>query len=57
MLGLKARIGVPEAPEHPALACRVVFQGSGVNTKAIVVVSATDAEATAWVPMGKFTLP
>jgi len=57
VLGLKARVGVPETPEHPGLACRVVFQGTAEKPSAIVSVSMTDASGKAWTTTGKFTLP
>jgi hypothetical protein len=57
VLGLKAKSGVPDQPEGPAVACRVQLTGSGAKTVATVLVGINDAQGTSWVPMGKFTLP
>ena len=56
MLGLKARAGVPERPEGPALACRVHL-APGARGDATVTVLASDSAGSAWEPQGKFTLP
>jgi len=56
VLGLKARAGVPDRPEGPALACRVRL-APGARGDATVTVLATDSAGSAWEPQGKFTLP
>ena len=56
VLGLKARAGVPDKPEGPALACRVRLV-PGSQGDATVTVLATDATGSAWEPRGQFALP
>src|SRR5207248_8421642 len=56
-LGLKAKAGVPARPDAPAVACKIVVDGSGAKPEATVFVATTDASAASWVAAGKFTLP
>jgi hypothetical protein len=51
-LGLKTRLGIPDQPEGPAIACRVRFDGD----EASVLVQSTDGRARHWVGSGKFAL-
>jgi hypothetical protein len=53
ILGLKATMGIPVTPRDPAVACTVQLGES----EAWVQTIATNATATAWVPIGKFSLP
>ena len=53
VLGLIAEIGIPARPEGPAVALRVRMSAFAAR----VLVHGSDAAATKWVPMGKFTLP
>jgi hypothetical protein len=53
VLGLKALKGVPAQPDTPAVACRIVVNGS----EATVRVTTSDGTASAWHPEGQFTLP
>src|SRR5262249_33898516 len=57
VLGLKAQAGVPERPEGPAVACKVVVSDATGRPEATVFVATSDANAASWVPAGKFTLP
>ena len=52
-LGLTTKLGIPEQPEGPAVACRVKFAA----TEATVQVVCSDATVSRWLPFGKFTLP
>jgi len=52
-LGLQAKVGIPDRPEGPAVACRVRLTG----TEATVQVASSDGTAAKWVPFGKFSLP
>jgi hypothetical protein len=52
-LGLKTKLGIPQQPEGPAVACRVKFG----EAEATVQVISSDGSATKWVPFGKFSLP
>ena len=53
VLGLPAKIGVPDAPDGPAVACRVRLG----RDEALVQVLGSSADATRWVSFGKFALP
>jgi hypothetical protein len=57
VLGLKAHAGVPDRPETPAVACRIVVGGTDAKPEATVHVATTDGEAASWVAVGKFDLP
>jgi hypothetical protein len=57
VLGLKARAGVPDQPQGPAVACRINVEGSSAKPQATVYVATSDGAAAAWVPAGKFDLP
>jgi hypothetical protein len=57
VLGLPTKAGVPTRPEGPAVACRLQIVGTAAKPEAQVQVAKTDATATAWVAVGKFTLP
>jgi hypothetical protein len=61
VLGLQVESGIPAQPEGPSVACHVQLVNSVTNgsakTEALVNVSASDGNGSAWVPMGKFTLP
>ncbi|MHB1561076.1 MAG: hypothetical protein ACYC61_26800, partial [Isosphaeraceae bacterium] len=52
VLGLTARIGVPERPQGPSVACRVQINGG----EALVQVASSDGNAQNWVAFGKFNL-
>jgi len=57
VLGLPVKSGVPTRPDGPSVACRVQLIGTAEKTEAQVQVAKSDGAATAWVPVGKFTLP
>jgi len=57
VLGLKAEAGVPERPETPAVACRIVVGGTETAPEATVFLATSDGGANAWQAAGKFTLP
>jgi hypothetical protein len=57
VLGLPVQPEVPSAPDGPSLACRISVSGTAEKAEALVQVSTTNADATAWSPAGKFTLP
>jgi hypothetical protein len=57
VLGLPAKSGVPTQPEGPAVACRLQIVGTAAKPEAQVQVAKSNATATAWVAVGKFTLP
>jgi len=57
VLGLPVKSAVPARPEGPAVACRIQLTGTAEKPEAQVVVLKSDGPATAWVPVGKFTLP
>jgi hypothetical protein len=57
MLGLVSKVGIPQRPEGPAIACKVRLSGTAANPEAVVQVSTSDASGRAWVNSGKFTLP
>jgi hypothetical protein len=52
VLGLTARETIPARPEAPAVACRIRLDGKS----ALVQVSASDAAAVSWTPVGKFSV-
>jgi hypothetical protein len=52
VLGLKVKIGIPEQPEGPSVACRVRLQGA----EALVQVASSDGPARHWLASGKFSL-
>lgn len=56
VLGLKVEAGVPSQPKGPSIACVVKLTGSATAPEARVAVSASDGAATAWTPMGQFSL-
>jgi hypothetical protein len=56
VLGLNAKAGVPDRPEGPAVACRIVVTGDA-KPEATVNVATTDGDAASWVAVGKFALP
>jgi len=51
-LGLKAKLGIGDRPEGPALACRVRLSGDD----AMVQVLSSDGAAQKWVAFGKFSV-
>jgi hypothetical protein len=53
VLGLIAEIGIPARPEGPAVALRVRMSSFSVW----VLVLASDAPATKWIPLGLFNVP
>ncbi len=57
MLGLVAKVGVPQRPEGPAIACKVRLSGTASNPEISVQVSTSDSSGRAWVNSGKFSLP
>ena len=57
VLGLSARSGVPATPDAPAVACKIVVEGTVEKPETTVFVATSDGAASAWVPTGKFTLP
>jgi hypothetical protein len=57
VLGLPARSGVPARPEGPAVACRIQIVGTVEKPEAQVQVVKSDATASDWVAVGKFTIP
>ena len=57
VLGLKAKSGVPAAPQGPAVACKVVVGGTADKPEATVYVATTDPTGMKWDPAGKFELP
>ena len=57
VLGLTAKLGIPQAPDSPAVACKIVVEGTSDKPAAIIFVANSDGSATSWVPTGKFTLP
>jgi len=57
VLGLPVKRVVPAKPEGPAVACRVQVTGTAEKPEAQVQVAKSDGNATAWVAVGKFTLP
>ena len=57
VLGLPVKSGVPSRPTGPAVACKVQLTGTAEKPEAQVQVAISDGAATAWVPVGKFTLP
>jgi len=57
VLGLPVKSTVPARPDGPALACRVQLIGTVEKPEAQVQVAKSDGAATAWVAVGKFTLP
>jgi len=56
VLGLPVKLGVPEKPEGPSVACRVQVIGTTEKPEAHVQVIKSDGAATSWVAVGKFTL-
>ena len=52
VLGLTAKEGVPDRPEGPALACRLVVSDAAVDVK----VQASHPSGSDWVPLGTFRL-
>ena len=52
VLGLRAKIGIPDRPEGPSVACQVRLQGG----EAQVQVASSDGPAQKWVAFGKFSL-
>jgi hypothetical protein len=56
VLGLKAKAGVPDRPEGPAIACRIIVDETAGKPEATVHVATTDGAAAEWLPAGKFTL-
>ena len=57
MLGLPVKPTVPSRPDAPGVACKVQLKGTAEAPEAQVQVAISDGPATAWVPVGKFTLP
>jgi hypothetical protein len=57
VLGLPAKTGVPARPEGPAIACRIQIIGTAEKPEAQVQMAKSDATASDWVAVGKFTLP
>jgi hypothetical protein len=57
VLGLLVKPSVPARPDAPGVACKVQLKGTAEAPEAQVQVAITDGPATAWVPVGKFTLP
>ena len=56
VLGLNAKSGVPTAPEGPAIACKIVVDGTD-KPVATVEVATSNPTASLWLASGKFTLP
>ena len=56
VLGLPVKLGVPEKPEGPTVACRIQIAGTEEKPEAQVQVAKSDGLAQAWVAVGKFTL-
>jgi hypothetical protein len=52
-LGLRPKLGIPDQPDGPAVACRIRIS----QTEASVQVESSDGTAQRWVPFGKFTVP
>jgi hypothetical protein len=52
-LGLRPKVGIPDQPEGPAVACRVRIS----EAEASVQVARSDGTAEKWVPFGKFSVP
>jgi hypothetical protein len=52
ILGLKAKLEAPAAPEGPAVACKVRFDGD----QALVQMVTSDGEGDDWVAFGRFIL-
>ena len=57
VLGLPVKIGVPDKPSGPAVACRIQVIGTAEKPEAQVIVAKSDGGATAWATVGKFTVP
>jgi hypothetical protein len=57
VLGLPVKSTVPSRPDAPGVACKVQLRGTAEAPEAQVQVAISDGPATAWVPVGKFTLP
>jgi len=57
VLGLRVKLGVPAKPQGPTVACRVQVIGTAEKPEAQVQVAKSDGTGTAWVAVGKFTLP
>jgi hypothetical protein len=56
ILGLPARLGVPERPEGPGLACRVRLGGTAQKPEAAITVSGPDPSGEGWRALGDFKL-
>jgi len=54
MLGLKAKAGLPDRPEGPALGCRIELVGTGEAKSAVVTVVSSDPKSADWVDAGNF---
>jgi len=57
VLGLPVKSTVPSRPDAPGVACKVLLKGTAETPEAQVQVAISDGPVTAWVPVGKFTLP
>ncbi len=57
MLGLAVEGSVPTRPAGPAVACKVQIGGTAEKPEASVQLASSDANASAWAPVGKFELP
>ena len=57
VLGLQVDDQVPAKPHGPSVACRVQVQGTVEKPEALVQLATSDAQASAWTAVGKFTLP
>jgi hypothetical protein len=57
MLGLAIEGTVPARPTGPAVACKVQIGGTLEKPEASIQLASSDANASAWAPVGKFELP
>jgi hypothetical protein len=57
VLGLPVKATIPSRPAAPGVACKVQLKGTAEAPEAQVQVAISDGAVTAWVPVGKFTLP
>ena len=57
VLGLAVEPTVPARPTGPALAVKVQLGGPAEKNEAMVQLASSDANASAWAPVGKFELP